>query len=183
MDGGGRCGAACRTSARVEALKTIPAKEHVALFTKHNVLTEHELKARTEIFLEVYSRQINVEALTMLSMARRQILPACCEYSRQLGRAVVAVSGAGVGADTQTRLLKRVCDLIATLEAGIEALDKARSKAAATKGHEQQAESYRNDVVPAMQVLRAAADEWKRSSTLAGRCHLPRCSSCAGWAP
>jgi len=95
----------------------------------------------------------------MLTMARRQILPACCEYSARLGQAVTAVSGAGVKADTQKSLLQRVCDLIVTLEANIEALDKARAKAASTQGHEHQAESYRNDVVPAMQALRAVADE------------------------
>ncbi len=143
----------------VEALQTISSKENFALFTKHGVLSETELRARAEIMLETYSRQINVEAQTMLTMARRQILPACCEYSARLGAAVTAVSGAGVGADTQKAMLKRVCDLIATLEARIDALDKARTKAAGTKGHEHQAETYRNDVVPAMQALRTTADE------------------------
>jgi glutamine synthetase len=143
----------------VEALQTIPSKENFALFTKHGVLSETELKARAEIMLEVYSRQINVEARTMLSMARRQILPACIEYSAKLGAAVTAVAGAGVKAETQKTLLQRVCDLIVTLEANIDALDKARTKASSTKGHEHQAESYRNDVVPAMQALRTTADE------------------------
>ena len=95
----------------VESLKTIPSKENFALFTKHGVLSEAELKARTEILLEAYSRQINVEAQTMLTMARRQILPACCEYSAKLGQAVVAVSDAGVKTDTQKAMLQRVCDL------------------------------------------------------------------------
>jgi glutamine synthetase len=143
----------------VEALQTIPSKENFALFTKHGVLSETELKARAEIMLEVYSRQINVEARTMLTMARRQILPAGCEYSARLGAAVTAVSSAGVNADTQKMLLQRVCDLIATLEANIDALDKARTKASNIKGHEHQAQSYRDDVVPAMQTLRTTADE------------------------
>jgi len=143
----------------VESLKTIPSKENFALFTRHGVLSETELRARTEILFEAYSRQINVEAQTMLNMARRQIWPACCEYSARLGQAVAAVSAAGVKADTQTKMLKRVCDLIATLETDIEALDKVRTKAAGTKGHEHQAQSYRDNVVPVMQALRATADE------------------------
>jgi glutamine synthetase len=143
----------------VESLKTIPSKENFALFSKHGVLSEAELRARTEILFEAYSRQVNVEAQTMLNMARRQILPACCEYSARLGQAVAAVSAAGVGADTHKAMLKRVCDLITSLQASIEALDKARTKAAGTKGHERQAENYRNDVVPAMQALRAVADD------------------------
>ncbi|MCU0913551.1 MAG: glutamine synthetase III [Planctomycetes bacterium] len=145
--------------AAVEALKTIPSPQNIALFTKHGVLSENELRARTEIFLEVYSRQINVEAQTMLTMARRQILPACCEYSARLGEAVTAVSGAGVKAEAQKAMLQKVCDLIATLQTRIEALEKARAGAAGTKGHERQAEAYRTDVVPAMQALRVVADE------------------------
>jgi glutamine synthetase len=143
----------------VEALKTIPSQENFALFTKHGVLSEHELRARTEILFEVYSRQINVEALVMLSMARRQILPACCEYSARLGQAVAAVSAAGVAADTHKAMLQRVCDLIGVLQNRIEALDEARTRAAGTAGHEQQAQSYRDEVTPAMQALRTVADE------------------------
>jgi glutamine synthetase len=143
----------------VEALKTIPSKENFALFSKHGVLSETELKARTEILLEAYSRQINVEALTMLNMARRQILPAGCEYSARLGSTVMAVTGAGVSAEPQKAMLKCVCSLLTTMEAAIGSLDKAQTKAVGTKGHEHQAESYRNDVVPAMQALRTVADE------------------------
>jgi glutamine synthetase len=142
-----------------ESLKTIPSREHIALFTKHGVLSAGELKARTEIMLDVYSRQINVEARTMLSIARRQILPACCEYSRKLGQAAIAVSGAGVDAQVQTQLLKRVCDLIATLQSRIEALEDAAIKAANAKGAEKHAESCSEAVIPAMVALRATADE------------------------
>ncbi len=143
----------------VESLKTITSPENIELFVRHGVLTEHELHARTEILLEVYSRQMNVEALTMLNIAKRQILPACCEYSGRLGQAVAAVSSAGAGADAQSRLLKRVCDLIATLETRIEALERVTAQAAQTKGSEKQAESYHADVAPAMAGLRAVADE------------------------
>jgi glutamine synthetase len=142
-----------------EALKTIPSEEHIALFTKHGVLSAGELRARTEILLDVYSRQVNVEALTMLSMAKRQILPACCEYSGRMGKAVVAVSGAGVGAETQKGMLKRVCDLITTVQSRIEALEEATTKAAQTKGAEKHAEAYREIVIPAMAALRQVADE------------------------
>jgi glutamine synthetase len=143
----------------VESLRSIPSKQNIALFTKHGVLTKHELKARTEVLLEVYSRQINIEALTMLSMAKRQILPACCEYSVRLGQAVAAVSGAGVSAETQTKLLKHLCELIATLENSIETLENTVEKAAAVQSAERHAESCREDVVPAMAALRQVADE------------------------
>ena len=142
-----------------ESLKTIPSEENVTLFTKHGVLSAGELKARTEILLNVYSHQVNVEALTMLSMAKRQILPACCEYSRRLGKAVVAVTDAGVGAETQKAMLSRVCDLITTLHGRIEALEQATAKAGKTKEAQKHAEAYHEVVIPAMAALRATADE------------------------
>jgi len=143
----------------VESLATIPSKENLALFSKHGVLSKHELKARTEILLEGYSMQINIEAGTMLNMAKRQILPSCCDYAANLGNSVAAVTGAGVNADTQIKMLQKVCDLITELEAGIEVLEKAKDKAAGTKGSQKQAESYRDNVIPAMNAVRAAADE------------------------
>ncbi|MDI6451001.1 glutamine synthetase III [Anaerobaca lacustris] len=143
----------------VESLKGIPSKENLALFSKHGVLSGQELKARTEILLEVYSRQINIEAQTMLSIAKRQILPASCEYSARLAAAVAAVSGVGGNAETQSKMLARVCELVTTLENGIGKLEEATAKAAATTGCEAHAESYAHDVLPAMGVVRAAADE------------------------
>jgi glutamine synthetase len=143
----------------VESLLSIPSKENTRLFSKHGVLSAEELKARTEILLECYCRQINIEALTMLSMARREILPACSEFSRRLGQTVVAVTDAGVDAATQTKLLKQVCDLITALDERIAALSEAAAKTAAMHDTEEKAESYRDDVVPAMVALRKVADE------------------------
>jgi glutamine synthetase len=143
----------------VESLKSILSKENIELFSRHGVLSEHELRARTEVLLEAYSMQINIEAETMLNMVKRQILPSCCAYSAQLGNAVVAVASAGVGAETQTKMLKRVCELIATLERHTEALEKVTAQAASVEESEAQAESYRDDVVPVVAAVRTAADE------------------------
>ncbi len=143
----------------VEALDSICSKEHFQLFSKHHVLSKEELKARTEILLEVYSRQINIEAETMLSMTKRQILPACCRYSAALGTAVKAVSDAGVGAQTQMKMLDRLCDLIGALQGCVETLERATVKAANTDGTAKQAQAYRDDVIPAMSAAREAVDE------------------------
>ncbi len=143
----------------VEALKGIPSKENVRLFTKHNVLSAEELKARTEIFLHVYCHQIHIEAETMLAIARREVLPACCEFSRRLGKTVEVISTTGADASTPTKLLKRLCDLITVLDQSIDALAAATAKTGALHGTEQKAESFRDDVVPAMVALRKVADE------------------------
>ncbi|HQI29134.1 MAG TPA: hypothetical protein PLT20_13690, partial [Sedimentisphaerales bacterium] len=142
-----------------EAVMAFPTPEHVALFTKHGVLSQGEMLARTEILLEGYSKQINIEAQTMLNMAKRQILPACCEFAGRLGQSVTAVSGAGVSAEPQKKLLKKVSDLIAAMETKIEALEKAVAKAAGMHGAEKHAQSYHDDVLPAMAALRQTADE------------------------
>lgn len=143
----------------VEALKIIPVKEHVQLFSKHGVLSRGELKARTEILFEAYSMQINIEAETTLSMAKRQILPACCRYSASLGSAVKAVTDAGVGAQPQMKMLDRLCDLIGVLQQNVEALQHATAKAAGVDGAAKQATAYRDEVIPAMNAVREAADE------------------------
>ncbi|MBN2316578.1 MAG: glutamine synthetase III [Sedimentisphaerales bacterium] len=142
----------------VASLETIMDKEHVAVFKKHGVLTEAELHARTEILLEAYSMSINIEALTMLNIAKRQILPACIEYSSVLGSAVGAVKSAGIKTPPQKKLLEDVCRLIEQLNKNIADLEKTvaatRKVADATKN----ARKYRDDVIPAMQTLRATAD-------------------------
>ncbi len=143
----------------VEAIESLPTKENSQLFKKHKVLSPAELKARTEILLEVYSMQINIEAGTTLSMAKRQIMPSCIDYSSRLGSAVAAVSSAGVDADVQVSLLKKVNSLITDLQNGIDDLEIAKDKASGMAKADKQAEAYRDAVIPAMNSVRAAADE------------------------
>jgi glutamine synthetase len=143
----------------VASLETIMDKQNVALFTKHRVLTEAELHARTEILLEAYSMSINIEAMTMLNMARRQILPACIGYSSVLGSAVGAVTSAGAEAGPQRELLEQICGLIATMKDNISQLESAAAKAGQVADKTRQARMYRDQVIPAMHALRATADE------------------------
>jgi len=143
----------------VTSLETIMDKENVAVFKKHEVLTEAELHARTEILLEAYSMSINIEAMTMLNMAKRQILPACVEYSSFLADAVCSVSDAGVDAGPQKEMLKDVCDLIAAMKKNISQLEKAATKAGKVAVATKQARLYRDEVIPAMEALRVVADK------------------------
>ncbi|TSA55726.1 MAG: glutamine synthetase type III, partial [Planctomycetaceae bacterium] len=143
----------------VASLETIMDKENVAVFKKHAVLTEAELHARTEIFLEAYSMSINIEAMTMLNIAKRQILPACIEYSSSLGDAVCSVSDAGVDAGPQKELLKDVCGLIAAMKKNISQLEKVAAKAGKIADAIKQARFYRDEVIPAMEALREVADK------------------------
>ncbi len=143
----------------VDSLNTIMDEENVNVFERQNVLTKAELQARTEILLEAYSMQINIEALTMLNMAKRQILPACVEYSSRLAGAVESISSAGVSADTQKAMLEKLCGLISSLDEGVKKLEKDTGKAGEIAGVSKQAEYYREVVIEAMSKVRQAADQ------------------------
>ena len=143
----------------VDALNTIMDKENVELFRKHKVLSKAELHARTEILFEIYNKMINIEALTMLNMAKRQILPAAVSYSGKLGRAAKNVKAAGVSSETQVLMLEKVCGLISSLDSAIESLEDAVTKAGAIKDAPKRAERCHDSVRPAMQAVRQAADE------------------------
>jgi glutamine synthetase len=142
----------------VESLETITEKENVALFKKHKILTKQELNARTEILLEGYSASINIEALTMLHIAKRQIMPACVEYSGRLASSMGMVADSGVTCGSMQKSLQKVCGLIDELDAGIESLEVSVDKAQSIAKPNTQARAYRDTVVPAMGTVREAAD-------------------------
>jgi glutamine synthetase len=146
----------------VESLKTIMDQENVRVFEKHKVLSKAELAARTEVFLESYSMIINIESQTMLNIAMRQILPAVARYSERLGNAVCAVKNAGVAADTQVSMLRKICELMKSLQCGVEVLDEAVAKASDIEDFAKQAEDYKDSVIPAMQAVRQSADELEK---------------------
>jgi glutamine synthetase len=143
----------------VESLNTIMEKGNVEVFERHKVLSEAELNARTEILLEAYSMQINIEALTMLSMARRQIMPAAVKHAERLSNTAIAVKNAGADSKLQVAMLKKVCALAESLQNGIDELEKVTTAASGIEDNSKQAVAYREKVVPAMQSLRSTADE------------------------
>ena len=142
----------------VESLETITEKENVALFKKHKILTKQELNARTEILLESYGASINIEALTMLNIAKRQIMPACVEYSGRLASSISVVSETGISCASMEKSLKKVCGLIDELDDAIDALEAAVDKAQSIGKPNTQARAYRDIVIPAMGAVRQAAD-------------------------
>jgi glutamine synthetase len=146
----------------VESISTIMDKENVALFSKHKVLSKTELHARMDILFETYNKMINIEALAMLNIAKRQILPTASAYSGKLAGTVNKVSSAGVDCDSQKDMLKKVCGLIAALNKNIAALESAVTKAAGIKDVSSRASQCHDVVIPAMQNLRGTADELEK---------------------
>jgi len=142
----------------VESIETILEKENVELLKRHNVLSKHELHARTEILLENYSKTLNIEANVTLNIAKRQILPACIQYTAELASSVNGMAAAGITPAVQKRELEKTNSLIEDLSSAIIALEKAVGKAKATEKVLAKAKCYRDDVVLAMLEVRKAAD-------------------------
>jgi glutamine synthetase len=143
----------------VDSLNTIMDEENVNVFERQNVLSKAELQARTEILLEAYSMQINIEAVTTLNIVKRQILPACVEYSSRLAGAVESISSAGVSADTQKAMLEKLCGLISCLDGSVKNLENATSKAGEIADVPKKAKYYKEFVIEAMSKVRKVADE------------------------
>jgi glutamine synthetase len=122
------------------------------------VLSKTELHARTEVLLEGYAKQVNVEAQTALLIARRQILPAAVRQARFLAEATDDLREAGAAPKSLPKQLKEACRLIDALEAGITTLDAATAKAAAVEKADKRALAFRDKVLPGLLALRESAD-------------------------
>ncbi len=147
----------------VEALKPVLGdKQNAEVFDKHKVLSPTELEARIEILHEVYTMQINIEALLMLDIGRRQVAPAGFKFAERLAGSVSAVKAAGGKVAGSVKLLKTVSALNDELAESLDALEAAQLKAAKIEKSEKRAESYCRTVIPAMNAVREKADALER---------------------
>ncbi|OEH85088.1 glutamine synthetase [Desulfuribacillus stibiiarsenatis] len=146
----------------VEAVPALITEKAIEVFEKHKVLSKVELESRYEILLEQYIKQINIEALTMIEMASRQIVPSVINFTTSLANSINAIKSTGVNADlsAQEDLLVVVSSLLATMNKSIATLQAAVAKAADMHGDTyNQALAYKDEVFAAMNALRAVADE------------------------
>ena len=141
----------------VDAIPTLISKEAIALFGKYKVLTERELHSRYEIFSETYVKTINIEAQTMLVMAKTMILPAALRYQAEVAGTVASLKAAGVDAGPASETLKTLSETIAKFSAAIAALDKAANHHAAGDAYAH-AKYMRDSVIPKMVELRTYGD-------------------------
>jgi len=133
--------------------------ENVDMFTRYRVYTAAEIVSRQRILLENYSNLLHIEALTMLEMARQDILPAVIRFGKLLCRAASEKKALDISADTELNLARRVNDLTAKLFDGITTLENANALTETEKDTVARACLYRDRVIPAMDALRDAADK------------------------
>ncbi|MGN1088772.1 MAG: glutamine synthetase III, partial [Huintestinicola sp.] len=134
-------------------------EKNVKMFEMFKVYTKTELESRTEVILENYSKIINIEALTMLDMAKKQILPAGMKFAGILAESIDAKNKSDIPADLEKKIALKVTSLNSAIYEGIEALDKAVIGSADAGDAEATAKYFREVVFSAMQSLRASADE------------------------
>ncbi|MDA8228233.1 MAG: glutamine synthetase III [Desulfitobacterium hafniense] len=149
-------------SSTVDAIPALIADKNVNIFEKHKVLSNAELHSRYEIFLEQYCKAINIEALTMIDIAKRQILPASVKYITNLASSISAVKSVLPDADVsaQEEILKEASTALASLKKNLDHLEQVNAEAKEFAGDiYSHGVFYRDIVFNAMSALRSDADK------------------------
>ena len=154
------------------ALPALVEPKNIQLMEEFGVLTKVEMESRYEVEMEHYSKIINIEALTMLEMARKQLLPAINAYMSEVANTAaskLAVSEA-ISVRSETKTLTRLSTDADAMSDAIDALQAAVDTAEAMTDESAKAVSFHDDVLPRMDALRAAADD---AETVCGEDYWP----------
>ena len=154
------------------ALPALIDPKNIQLMEDFGVLTKIEMESRYEVEMEHYSKIINIEALTMLEMARKQLLPAINAYMSEVANtaaSMLAVSEA-ISVRSETKTLTRLSTDADAMSDAIDALQAAVDTAEAMTDESAKAVSFHDDVLPKMDALRAAADD---AETICGEDYWP----------
>ncbi len=146
----------------VEAVDTLITEKSIRLFEKFGIFTEAELRSRAEILYETYAKTINIEALTMLDMVNKQIIPAVMRFSKALADTTIAIKEAGGDETVSSELLKEITAKLSQMKAAALHLQEVENKGYSMKQGKEQAFYYKDSVVSAMDDLRRPADELEK---------------------
>ena len=148
-----------RTSA--DAIPHLTDEKNVELFSRHKIFTRVELEARREIMLENYCKVLNIEALTMIDMAKKDILPSAFDYIKSLSETAKLKKSIGIDIsdDACVRTAQKLTMLTNCAYRRIESLNDVVIGAHDIEDYEEKANYFKTQVLPAMQELRAVADE------------------------
>ena len=154
------------------ALPALIDPKNIALMEEFGVLTKVEMYSRYEVELEHYSKIINIEALTMLEMARKQLLPAVNAYMSEVANTAaskLAVSE-NLSVRSETKALTRLSADADAMSDAVDELQAAVDAAKALSDESAKAVAFHDDVLPKMDALRAAADD---AETICGEDYWP----------
>ena len=140
-----------------EALIHYTDEKNVALFARHGVYTRTEIQSRQDINMEEYAKIIHIEALTLIDMLGKLIVPACTAYSGKLAEGVAAKAGIGVDAPAEAAQVRLLTEKTAEL---IERTERLKAVVAAEPEELNARAMYEHEaVIPAMEAARQVADE------------------------
>ena len=144
----------------VDALPSMLSDKNIALMDEMNVLSPVEMQSRYEVELEHYSKVINIEALTTLGMARRQLIPAALDFLSSVAETAAAKKAVSevISIKTEEQILTSVTKDVDNMNAAADKLDELMNKVDSIEGTYDLAAYYCRQVVPAMSAIRAAAD-------------------------
>ena len=136
-------------------------EKNASMLISHKVFSMPELQSRCEIMLENYCKSVNIEALTMVDMAKKEILPAIEAYAADLSSAAAAKKAAvpGVACGYETKLIQRLSALVDQIDEAAETLGQKIIQLKMIAGVTEAANFIRDEILPAMAALRAPADE------------------------
>ena len=126
------------------------------MFAKYGVLSRDEMKLRVEVLLETYGTQLGIEARTMLSIGRREILPAALRHQADLAETAAATAAAGLPDGAAAAELVEFAAGVDAFRASLKDLDAAEAKSLADAA--KHAAFCRDVLIPAMEAVRATAD-------------------------
>ena len=154
------------------ALPALVAEKNIELMEDFGVLTKVEMESRYEVEMEHYAKIINIEALTMLEMARKQLLPAVNAYMSEVANTAaskLAVSES-ISVRSETKTLTKLSDDADAMSDAIDTLQQVVDAAEALTSESEKAVAFHDTVIPAMDALRAAADA---AETICGEDYWP----------
>lgn len=143
----------------VDCLPHYTDEKNVKIFRKFNIYTQNELKARTEVLLETYSKTVSIEARTMIEMARRKLLPAAFDYIKDVCGAVSLKKQIGMSCVSEEKIASKLNALADKFYDSIERLGTQLESACVIKDIQKQAEYFHDYVLAEMNIMRTVADE------------------------
>ena len=143
----------------IEAASTLTTEKSVRLFEKFGIFTKAELISREEILYETYAKTLNIEALTMINMANKKIIPAVIRYSKSLADTVIAVKDAGADASVQKDILNAVSSKLIVAKNALLRLEQVTAEAGTITNAKEKAFFYKDTVKVEMDALRKPVDE------------------------
>ena len=144
-----------------DCIEYLVKPKNIELFERHKVYSEVELRSRVEVMYQSYSKIINIEALTMVDMANKDIMPAVSDFARKISETIVLKKKASssVCLTYEESILNKVSVLLDLMYEKTQALENALSECSGNMSAEEKAKKYHSDVFKAMNELRTVADE------------------------